>query len=322
MAQTVDDRSRYRQALVHVMAEAARGATILNVWAPPTTPIPARVALGVLGGAGMGGIAAMGVIWRGATGEELTPPLRFSPIERIIGESAASGGTGFVMAAGITRSLAKSSAIGSRIAMATAAGAAAAEAVRALDKVIARGRIVDDAADTLRELKEKTEERLDRAREMINEHIDQIVPDSVSEIPGVSSVASAAAPYIDIVKQQVQKFRERKALEDKNVARVVGNTQAKRKATERVQWTFGLGRELKGAELEAMLEASDRDRKKIQAEMRKALPKPEPKALELRSSEVQSRKVVASVKGHWRTRTSPSGRKVREWVRPHRRSIT
>jgi hypothetical protein len=314
MPEITDDRTRYRKALVHVMAEAARGATILNVWAPPTTPPPARVALGVLGGAGMGGIAAMGVIWRGASGEELTPPLRFSPIERILGEAAASGGTGFVMAAGITRSLARSSVIGGRIAMATAAGAAAAETVRALDDVIARGRVMDEAAETLQELKEKTEERLDRVRELINERIEEIAPD-IPKLPAISEM-----PVFDFISRQVAKFRERKAIEDKNVARVTGNTEAKREATEKVQRVFGLGREIKGAELEALLEASDRAREVARALMRKAQPAPAPKVLQLKS-EVPTRKQVSNVKGFWRTRTSPDGRKIREYVRPHSRKI-
>lgn len=314
MAQMTDDRSRYRKALVHVMAEAARGATILNVWAPPATPVPARVALGVLGGAGMGGIAAMGVVWRGATGEELTPPLRFSPIERIVGESAASGGTGFVMAAGITRSLTRSSAIGGRIAMATAAGAAAAETVRALDSVLARGRVADEAAEALQELKEKTEERLDRARKLIDERIEEIVPD-MPEMPKLSEL-----PVLDFVSQQIAKFTERKAIEDKNIARVVGDTDAKRRAAGNVRQVFGLGREVKGAELEAMLEASDRAREAARSAMRRALPSPEAKALQLRSDvPLPAKKAVAQVKGFYRTRTSPSGRKIREFVRPHRR---
>ncbi|MGE5510346.1 MAG: hypothetical protein ACM31O_03730 [Bacteroidota bacterium] len=244
-----DKRQEYRQALTYLMSEAARGAVGINMWAPAGTPAPVRLALGALGGAGLAGMAAVGVVYRGAMKPDrpVAPPDDLAPQERIARDTGAAGATAAILTAGLTRNVERAARTGLRVSMATLAGTAAAELVEAVDTAVLQGNfvartkdlmvsmvsgakaaadsaaggdVVDKIAEAASARASATKERVVRSAEALGAAARELV-EGRQLIPGWP---------IDSGMAMARKAELREALERANAARVAGDATAKQEA--------------------------------------------------------------------------------------------
>ena len=192
-------RNEYRAALVEMMAEAARGATIVNVGMPGHYPPLARVPLTVIAAAGFGGIQAFRSIWDGAMGRELVEPLRRGPIERVISSGLVASATGTIAALGVGRSAKLALKLGGRIGTAVAAGEVAANLVRAADHRIQDGTFGDRAQELLVSMTVEGGRQLANASTAIRDQVSQ----------AGSAIATAAAAATEAARLSYNKQRAR-----------------------------------------------------------------------------------------------------------------
>jgi hypothetical protein len=293
----------YGKALVDVMAEAAKGAVILNVGAPKSVPNAARVGLAIIGAAGWGGLAAARVVWRGATNRNLMEPRDITGAERAAGQAIAAGVTATAIAAGITGRVAKSANIGGRVALAAGSGAVAAEAVHAVGDVLINSQVGAHGKDLLVSMQQSTRDAINSAKAETGNVLRSVYRSAISQYQGLrkavglgsgtdatakpapkplpppagsAPIAPTVGRQSSFIDQQLRQIEQKKALAAANTARVTGETAQKRQA---------------------------------QQDFRAA-------ALALR------RKSIAKVNGFWRERRTPSGQLVREFVHAHTRRVT